>query len=438
MKKYIILAAVALMAFSGCKEETFTPIKGEKPEERMYKALAEYEQELINHEYGWKAYLYSDGGMGSGYYMEFSDDDRMKMLADLGEEMASELRESGYRLKAVMAPSLLFDTDNYIHMLANPDPSEAGGTAGSGFESDFEFEFREQSNDTLKLIGKKRRSELLLIKATEEEQNVYLNGGFKDRLNEMIEYLVGNPNLYIEPGGEEKLQFSINWGIREVSFVWVESGEVKSVKQPFAFSVNGIHLKDTLSYGDIHVQEVLWNDGFTAVTYNGDQMEVKTSLAPLVPLYMLMGTQYSTMYFPQTLIPGGSEGFNTMWNQYITDIGPGAPGQFTFNYGHLTIDFDTINERLTLGFFVSQNGGDSGWTTYYPYNYTLDSDGVFTLTLNKDGITGNRYDEEESSSFIEKFDGMRIKLDFHIDGANVFGKIIDADDPEFYMIGILD
>src|SRR5690606_36272154 len=85
MKKYILLAALALGILSGCEKEEFKTILGEKPEERMYKALAEYEEELISHEFGWKAYLYADGGVGAGFYMQFGDNDRVKMLSDLSE-----------------------------------------------------------------------------------------------------------------------------------------------------------------------------------------------------------------------------------------------------------------------------------------------------------------------------------------------------------------
>lgn len=438
MKKYILLAALALGILSGCEKEEFKTILGEKPEERMYKALAEYEEELISHEFGWKAYLYADGGVGAGFYMQFGDNDRVKMLSDLSEAGLSVYKESGYRLKAVMAPTLIFDTDNYLHLLANPDPSEFGGASGSGYQSDFEFEFRGHSNDTLELLGKKRRSKLLLVKATQAEQVAYLDGTFKERMLSMVSYLTENPYLFIEPTAGERVQMSINTGSREVALTWIESGQVKNAKQPFAFSVNGIHLKDTLSYNNTHIKEILWAEGFEAKTFSGASEEVNISPAPLVPLHMLMGSQYSGIYFPQTAVPGSSPGFNTMWQQYVRDIGPGAPGSYTFNYGDLEMIFDTINDRFTLNFFVSQNGGSSGWVTTYPYSYTIDDEGVYTLTLNRNGITGPRYDEVEASAFVNKFNGMKMKLDFHVSGSTIYGKFIDANDPSFFGVGILN
>src|SRR5690606_2657587 len=241
--------------------------------------------------------------------------DRVKMLSDLTEGALGEYRESGYRLKAVMAPTLIFDTDNYIHLLANPDPSEYGGVPGAGFGSDFEFEFRKHSNDTLELLGKKRRTKMLLIKATQAEQTAYLNGTYKQRFLSMLEYMSSNPYLYIEPTNGEKVQLSLNFSTSSATFTWVESGQVKTSKQTIASSVNGIQLLDSLSYNDIHIKEIKWDGSFTGLTFDGESVEISVSPAPLVPLYMLMGSQYSGIYFPQTAVPGSSPGFNTMWQQ---------------------------------------------------------------------------------------------------------------------------
>lgn len=437
MKKYILLAALALGVLSGCEKEEFKTILGEKPEERMYKALAEYEEELTSHEYGWKAYLYTESEIGAGFYMQFGDNDRVKMLADLTEGSLSEFRESGYRLKAVMAPTLIFDTDNYIHLLANPDPSEYGGVPSAGYGSDFEFEFRKHSGDTLELLGKKRRTKMLLVKATQAEQAAYLDGSFAETILDMMRYMTANPYLYIEPTAGEKIQLSLNFPARSATLTWVESGQVRTAKQTIASSINGFQLRDTLSYGNIHIKELKWDGGFTGLTFDGASVDVEVSPTPLVPLYMLMGSQYSGMYFPQTAVPGSSPGFNVMWEQYIRDIGPGEPGSFPFNYGDLRMIFDSINERFTLNFFVSQDGGANGWITTYPYSYTIDDEGIYTLTLNRNGITGPRYDEVEASALVNKFNGMKMKLDFHVSGSTVYGKFIDANDPSFFGVGIL-
>src|SRR5690606_22408760 len=295
MKKILFNTSFFIMLLffiAGCKKESFTPAPGEKPEERMNKAIAEYKEELLGHEYGWKAYLYADGGLGAGFYMQFADNDRVKMLSDLTEESLGDYHESTYRLKAVMAPSLLFDTDNYIHLLANPDNSALGGAPGVGYASDFEFEFRGMANDTLQLLGKKRKSKFLLVKATKDEQTAYLDGSFKEDVYAMEEYVNENTFFYITPNGDEKVQVSISPSMRQTSLTWVEDNVVNSDKTPYAYSVNGVHLKDTLAYNDIFIQEIKWNDGFKAVAFDGATYDLQISSTPILPLHMLLGVNF--------------------------------------------------------------------------------------------------------------------------------------------------
>src|SRR5690606_41849060 len=150
-------------------------------------------------------------------------------------------------------------------------------------------------------------------------QVAYLDGTFKERMLSMVSYLTENPYLFIEPTAGERVQMSINTGPREVALTWIESGQVKNAKQPFAFSVNGIHLKDTLSYNNTHIKEILWAEGFEAKTFSGASEEVNISTAPFVPLHKVMGSQDSGIYLPQTAVPGSSAGLHNMWLQCAQD-----------------------------------------------------------------------------------------------------------------------
>jgi hypothetical protein len=78
------------------------------------------------------------------------------MLSDFNETTATVLKESSYRLKALQQPTLIFDTYSYLHLLSDPDPNVAGGIAGKGYNSDFEFAYDPTiaQADTIILTGR--------------------------------------------------------------------------------------------------------------------------------------------------------------------------------------------------------------------------------------------------------------------------------------------
>lgn len=436
MKKilYNICFFLALLVLiTGCKKDSFTPATGEKPEERMNEALAEYKDALISHEYGWKAYLYADGGVGAGFYMQFADDDRVKMLADLTEESLEDFHESGYRIKAVMAPSLIFDTDNYIHLLANPDNSEFGGQPGVGYGSDFEFEFRGNSNDTLQLLGKKRKSKFLLVKATKEEQTAYLDGTFKKNVYAMEDYVSENAFLYITPDGDEKVQVSINPNMRETSLTWVESGSVKTVKQPYAYSVNGVHIKDTLAYKDTYIQEIIWKDGFKAVAFDGTEYELFVSPTPILPLHLLMGVGYSAIVVPVNLGEGVSSSFAAMHSTLKTVLNTGT----YFLLGDISFNFNTINQRMTIRAIMPQTVGGSNFVHTFNFSYEKNESGQYTFTYIGNADYGD-YTEARFKPLIDKLTSSSYELDFFTTSSGLLlGKFINTSDSEFYFSGRL-
>lgn len=171
---YICLLAVVLGSCSKKNDRAFDTT----PEERINALVNQYQTQLAGGVNGWKALLTNPQGNVYGFYFKFNDKNRVVSYSDFKSDFA-QAKESSYRLKALQQVSLLFDTYTYLHVLADPDPSVAGGTIGEGYSVDFEFYFDNATADTINLVGRKNNSRMQLVRATKAEEDALTAGGMK-------------------------------------------------------------------------------------------------------------------------------------------------------------------------------------------------------------------------------------------------------------------
>lgn len=214
MKNLLFYFLLIAALFSACKKDD-SDLFNKSPDERLNESLAAYQSQLTGAVNGWKGYIYPKSGGVYSFYFKFNDANRVSMLSSFDSASAVTLKESSYRVKALQQPSLVFDTYSYLHVLADPDPTENGGIVGAGLQSDFEFYFDSGSADTINLVGRVNGSKATLIKASAEEAAGFTNGqlatGFS--LNKILTYF---KRLTI---GSEKYDFNFNPLTRTISFV---------------------------------------------------------------------------------------------------------------------------------------------------------------------------------------------------------------------------
>src|SRR4051812_9406094 len=199
MKQLLYILAVIFFV-TGCKKDHPT-IFDETPEERMSAHIDELNNALNGAPYGWKASITTNVKGGYGFFMDFKPDQSIMMVADLDSTTATKANTSTYRIKWVMNPTLIFDTYNYISMLQDPIPGTYGGNAGSGLQSDVEFEYIRLNGDSLILRGFKYKNELVLVKATAEQKNRYLSTAYKANIDTINNYFPGKDYNYINIAG---------------------------------------------------------------------------------------------------------------------------------------------------------------------------------------------------------------------------------------------
>src|SRR5258708_13817570 len=82
--------------------------------------------------------------------MQFTDSSHVLMLSDFDTSMAAAPKTSGYRVKELTRPALIFDTYNYLHVPCDPDPniSNTPFATGFGWGPDFEYSFADRTVPT--------------------------------------------------------------------------------------------------------------------------------------------------------------------------------------------------------------------------------------------------------------------------------------------------
>lgn len=405
--KRIIYFWISLVILAGCKKDSFEPGPGERPEERMKVALDELRSTLVGAPYGWKGFLAPEGGGGYGFFIEFLDDDRVRMVSDINSETAGNVEESTYRVKAVMAPSVLFDTYSYLHMLADPTPTTLGGVAGVGLASDFEFELINLSSDSLLFLGKKRRSGFYLVRASAEERSQYLDGTFRDRVGEfkLLHQSLKNPYLHLSGGNRAQVAIDVEGRkltLNEVS----DAGTVeKSTEVPFAYTLTGIELLDDLPYGNQHLQRFQLSQDKMFAEYGGGQIEVLESPVPLLSLDQLFGWGKPYVKLQGTSVPGISSGIH-LYDQVVALFTSSARTVNNIDFSLTT----SLQAKITINYVANSSG--SAFVADATFSYKIEGD---IITLTRTAVNVNWPTRETQVAPFNQFFGEGDTRQFRID-----------------------
>ncbi|MEO6188136.1 MAG: DUF4302 domain-containing protein [Ginsengibacter sp.] len=283
MKKNIICLLLSLVFFS-CKKEQ-KHVFDQSPDERLNETLSAYQTQLSGAQNGWKAIIKVDSGKGAAFsfYFKFDNANRVTMLSDFDSLSAVTPKESSYRLKALQQPSLIFDTYSYLHVLADPDARNNGGTFGSGLTSDFEFYFDSSSADTMRLVGRFNGSKLLLVKASQQEETLFNNGGLAAGLsiNKILTYF---KRLTVD-GVAYDIQ--LNPILRIVTITWINGGSPAAFTTGYYFTPGGIAFEDPLVNGSQTIaglDNISWDAGNQTINLsaNGSAATITGMVKPIL------------------------------------------------------------------------------------------------------------------------------------------------------------
>lgn len=397
MKK-IVYIFITFLIVSGCKKSSFVADFDQSPEERMSASIALVNTTLTSATNGWNATLSTSAGGGFGFYMSFDDQQNVSMYADLTDDASIKSINSTYRVKTGLGADLIFDTYNYISMLADPTSTVFGGTQPTGFKSDVEFTYVRSSADSIVFIGKQYRQLLKMVKATADQKAVYTAGGYKTAINKVKNYFTAVKYPYIEvTSGASllKVGFSLNGtstlgsGKRATLTGLLEDGVTPaSGTGKFAFTLNGADFVGSpFVYQGITFVRLAWKDVSTLALYDvaGKEYVLKSSPTPLTPLNLLFGFPstftYRKITIPGTGLPTGvTSGFNSVYTAVLNNF---VASTRVVNYTTITL---TSNSSLQV--YVSYNSGTTLFNATADYTYTRNGD---VITLGPSPVYSNNW-----------------------------------------------
>jgi hypothetical protein len=375
MNKLLYIFTLAMLLVSCQKKDA--RVFDESPEERMGAKINELSTALVESEHGWKVNLTTTNSGGYGFYMDF-DPASVTMVADLDDKTATEVHRSTFRIKWVMAATLVFDTYNYITMLQDPSPSAYGGLPGSGLQSDVEFEFLRSNGDTLVLRGFKYKNIMTMVKAKAEQKTRYLSSAFKSNIDAVNDFFTVKSNNYIEINGiNNKVEFVLDkmTKIAKLQFINNE-GSVIQVNGKYSFEDVGIVFGQGFSLqGNTFVSGKIENGDFVLYTASGTKYTIKQNDKPILPLPILFaynGT-YRELYIGTTLPEGITSGFNAMHK--------GAVDKFkAMNPSRVLLDVRfTLTNSTTATVTTRNNNGTTTFSAAATYKYVYEN-GKITLS----------------------------------------------------------
>lgn len=425
MNKLNKLFILTLLAFTGCKQNDFDLTFDQTPDERMSELQREVKQQIVSAKYGWRVLSATLNKGNYGHYMDFDangEKDRVRMISDINETTSSVVRTSAYRVKLINAPMLSFETYNYLHMLADPDPNVIGGETGNGLKADTEFELTRTTADSLFFKGRKYRSDLILIRATQAEQDIYLSGKFVDKIAEVKSIFASNQiNLFDYKGTTHQL--IINSDSRTSGMMYVNNGEVKPAYDLFSYTADGLQTTKGMPLGnDMIVKILLENHKLHILTNKGEKLEIRGSQTALLPLDKLMGTLYTKVFSPfRVKYPGTNAAGDNILYQVHRQI-PNPPTTGGASKIDLQLVWDAKDKYIYLEGLMYYTATPT--MTKYRYNYTFDENtGYFKLS--------NKVVQAAGFASVSLMDNFLLnnefKLDYYFDNGNAYGQIVSKD-----------
>jgi hypothetical protein len=441
MKSYIYYLLALGFFLTACKKDV-DPAFDKSPDQRLTETLAAYQQQLVNAPNGWKAYVYPTGvGVapsdigGFTFYMKFTNANRVSMMSDFDNTTSTVARESSYRLKALQQPTLIFDTYSYIHTIADPDPNVSFGWYGRGWASDFELAYKNVKQDTIEFEGRLNKSKVFFIKATQAEEDAFKAGQLKKIVDASIAYITANKFLYFNGTANTRIAVAFDYNFLIVKFTYIDpaSGAVVTINAPFSHTLNGVHLKEPVSMSGFTFQDMYWDEvkSIYYIMAGTARVELINAAAPIIPLWNVLGINYTSITVPVTPLPGQSALFATKYAAVKTGV---KTGGFNLDLGEMSFTFNVPNKTMVLSAPMKQ--GATTFAFIWNFSYTVDNNGIFKFT--RTGQNANApVVETPMRALLDYIENDKFSIDFFVNGATLLGQFNSKDNPAFSFTGNL-
>lgn len=483
MKRIIhgLICAACALSLHACDLKEDRAFR-ETPDERLRKVLAEYSEALVAASNGWLLSIDTKKAGGFQLFLSFNDRERVVMLCDIdatydvGTATSAVPCESSYQLKALQMPSLIFDTYNYLHLMADPQDWGHGGGSGEGLGSDFEFDILSFDSGMFTLRGCYNKCRAYLRQATPEEAAAAMDGALKSVYDRISAYNESTAYPVVEIDG---VKAAVTLTGRSVTFQWTDAeGALQEVSAGTCMELTGaegtapaIRLLTMPEVLGKPIAGLAWNGtGYDAVDFAGKTYTGYDNGEPIIPLVLGDDQLYSTMTFttPEAFAGTMSQAYletyynparelYTAWGKKITRIKclfttnadnkkvfrvyaySQTPPKDTEYQAAWDIDY-VVNEDGTYTFSNREAGGDGGNITN-ARNYGQKMRGMLDIFSK---VVYSTYQYTNSTTFdivVERIEPHTFRLEWMKSSTpgleGQLGAFVDVDNPEMYFCGIL-
>lgn len=376
MKKIFIYIILFQLSFLSCKKSEVESLFPDSANQRASNAVSGYKKQLTDAQYGWIGAYYPDGGQAGGYsfYLKFDVTGKLTMYSDfdgiggysyLGKGYDKAF-ETTFQVKALQKPTLIFDSYSYLHELVNPDYN-----GGTGQFADMELEFVSSTNNTITLVGNLNKTQLVLTKVTQAENDA-LNKGY---LKTSFEAGVKNIFYVIPFPGGNNAAFALDFTAKQGTIYYLKDNAELSITAAFSITATGLHFKDPITIYGIKFQDLLL-DPIKKVYYlllNGTRVDLIK-----VPFSSAMGSFASIIYL-DPLLSGQDANYQTLYTTMRNSIIAGstvAPVRY-LQYVYFRYESAGV---WSLNFDYSR--GSTIFNAQYLYKITVDAKGNYSFVRN--------------------------------------------------------
>ena len=441
MKKYIAAILIMNVFIIGCQTDPVRNSAG-NPDDRLADILADYQNQLVNSTHGWKAFLYPGEGGGYNFYMQFSSENRVVMMADIIDETATEPFESSYRMAAVQRPSIFFDTYTYLHYLADPDPEVNGGIQGHGYLSDFEFAFESIAGDTIRLKGNQHDSELILVRASRREKEQYQSDRLQQIMSGIGNYVKDHPYLFLLAEDNKKTSVSINPYTRSASLV-EQNGQGSDVvvsSTRFSYTTEGILLRDPLTFRGTSFRNIYRDIASNKLYIEGasdTRLDIKVLEGPIFPMHQVVGIEFISINLDPD--PANSPGWSSTFKSTWISMDEALDGCCDFRLSDIQFLFNRETRAMDINMYVRDVSSGRSYRLRYPYAYTKTWDGIFTFfsNPNEEANYNAQYFRPVMENFLTEFENRKFRMEYIKTDKGFSGQMRSQDFLSFYFAGEL-
>ena len=411
MKK-IIYSLLIMMAFASCADQN-SLIYEQKPDERVQAVLDNYSKIIHSGTNGWLFALETGAKGGVNHWVNFTGENTCEMLSDAEvissskfPNSATEVAPSSWRLKSVETPVLIFDTYNYMHMLADPTATISGASSnGTGLVTDFEFvlgDYNESAKE-MKLKGRFNKSAARMIAVNASQEEAIRAGGLKT-MNKNFEALVSPMKYPVFEYNSKKVDVQV--GARQFTIKYLdENDEVASSSSAAYLSLKGLEseqtsdliLFDTIQYAGNGISEVVTSNGKMYAVIGGSQYELFDNGMPALPFRFGPGKDYNVFTVnASTLGESLQDPYYTNVYKLAKDTQYNKGSKRVMNYFKTEFTRDAKSGKLTMVLKIwYTNSAGTTYQAWWDFAVQENEDGTITFTdRDQDPVNTNARGQE--------------------------------------------